>query len=133
MVELTPAGKIAVAAAAILLVYFFVLPVLLGLLFPQDNVQREREIKVVAFLKTFDLDSVKLQGTLRELQGDKSLQGMLTMTIVNIEAEPGKMEQHRVNSTEVPCFILGTEKYQGWHSVDWFREKINSIADLNAA
>jgi len=133
MVELTPAGKIAIAAIVIVLVYFFVLPIILGFLFPADNVERTREIKVVAFLKTFDMDSAKLQETLKELEADKSLQGMFTMTLINIEAEPGKMQQHKVTSIEVPCFILGSEKYLGWHSAVWFKNKINSIADMNAA
>jgi hypothetical protein len=128
MVKLTPIGKITIAVIALLLAYFFVFPAL-QTVFPGDQTVRKREIKVVAFLKTFDNDSAKLQETLREVGQDENLAGIAAITIVNIEAEPGKMEQNNISAGEVPCFILGNEKFTGFYSLEWFKQKITAVAE----
>lgn len=130
MVELTPVGKIAIVIAVGLAFYFFLFPLLEGILFPQEKVERSTEIKVIAFLKTFDFDSARLQGTLRELEADKNMQGKVRVDIINIDAEPGKMKQHNVTEKEVPCFILGNRKYEGWHALDWFKNRVTILASL---
>ncbi len=132
MAELTPMGKIAVAAVALLIGYFFVFPALPGFLFPADSVERKTEIKVVAFLKTFDRDSAKLQETLREIKKDDSLQGLVSLSMINVEAEPEQLGQYNISKEEIPCFILGNQKFEGWHSKKWFEEKIMQAADLNS-
>ncbi|MCX6802547.1 MAG: hypothetical protein NT067_05565 [Candidatus Diapherotrites archaeon] len=128
MVKLTPVGKITLAVIALLLFYFLVFPALQGLL-PGDKTERKREIKIVAFLKTFDGDSAKLQETLREVAEDENLSKIAKITIVNVESEPGKMEQNNVSAGEVPCFILGNEKFTGLYSLEWFRQKITAVAE----
>lgn len=129
MIELTPIGKITIAIIVVLILYFFVLPAVPNPFAPEgEAIERTREIKIVAFLKTFDRNSAKLQETFRELKKDGNLQGLLTLSLINIEAEPGKMEQHNIKTDEVPCFILGNEKFYGWHSTEWFKEKILEIS-----
>jgi hypothetical protein len=128
MAKLTPIGKITLAVIALLLAYFFVLPAL-QTAFQGEQIERKREIKVVAFLKTFDRDSAKLQETLREVGEDENLAGIAKITIVNIEAEPGKMEQNNIGAGEVPCFILGNEKFTGFYSIEWFRQRITAVAE----
>jgi len=123
MVSLTPAGKVAAAIIALLVFFFFVLPVIPNP-FAGPEIERTREIKVVAFLKSFDAESAKLQQSLWELSQDENIARLVNISVINIEAEPGKMEQNNVNQEEVPCFIVGTEKIQGWHSADWFKEKV---------
>ena len=130
MVELTPVGKISIAVVAGLVFYFFVLPLLAGILFPQEKVERSSEIKLVAFLKTFDFESARLQETLRALEADKNMQHAIRLDVINIDAEPGKMSQNSISREEVPCFILGNKKYTGWHSLDWFKERITSLMGL---
>jgi len=132
MVELTPVGKITIAVVGLLIFYFLLFPLIMGLIFPAKNIERNSQIKIVAFLKTFDLDSAKLQETLRDVEEDQGLQGLVTMTLINIEAEPGKMEQNNVLDSEVPCFILGNQKFLGVQSSSWFKEKIIELADVNA-
>jgi len=123
MVSLTPAGKAAVAIVALLIFYFFVLPIIPNP-FADPEIERSREIKILAFVKSFDSESAKLQQALWELNHDGNFSGLLNVSVTNIEAEPGKMEQNNVSPSEVPCFIVGTEKIQGWRSTDWFKEKI---------
>jgi len=122
MVSLTPAGKTAVAIIALLVFYFFLLPVIPNP-FAGPEIERTREIKIIAFVKSFDSESAKLQQALWELNLDENFAGLLKISVTNIEAEPGKMEQNNISPGEVPCFIIGTEKFQGWHSADWFKEK----------
>lgn len=131
MVKLTPIGKITIVLVGVLVFYFLFLPILLGFFFPSENIERKKEIKVVAFLKTFDRESAKLQETLRKIKKDQDLQGLVGLNLVNVDAEPGKVEQHNVERGEVPCFILGNEKYSGWYSEQWFKEKILSLSDQN--
>jgi len=131
MVELTPVGKISIAIVAGLVFYFFALPLLVGLLFPQEKVERSSEIKLVAFLKTFDFESARLQETLRELEADKNMQRAVKLDVINVDAEPGKMSQNNISREEVPCFILGNKKYTGWHPLGWFKEKITMLARQN--
>ncbi|MEM0360552.1 MAG: hypothetical protein QXK06_04425 [Candidatus Diapherotrites archaeon] len=128
MVKLTLAGKIVILAISLLLLYFFVLPSILNII-PNDNVKRTREIKVVAFLKTFDSDSAKLQEILRKIGEDENLSKIAKITIVNVEAEPGKMGQNNISEEEVPCFILGSEKFTGFYSLEWFKQRITALAE----
>ena len=129
MVQLTPVGKATIAIIALLAAYFLILPLFLGLLFPGDGISRTREIKIMAFLKTFDKDSASLQHTLRQIEQDQNLQHYTEIELINVDAEPGKMEQNNVSSNEVPCFILGNQKFTGAMGEVWFRQKIAQLRE----
>ena len=123
MVKLTLFGKIAIAVALFLIVFYVVLPAVfnpmpsqnwVSILFPNPAgtipvPPAPDTLEVIVYVSPFEPSSLQLLNTFKELSQEKELVGKFSYRAIDIDQAPNAQQQFP--SSQAPFFVIGNRAY----------------------